>query len=244
MIAKDVKREIIQQGFSKIAGGEWIVPPGLAQDRERLRGDWDALEPDRYLKNGATFRHRRYGRYYWSPANDVLHSLPNETYFQPEEQNSYAGGIVREFASLPEESTKNPFLLQLIRCCFEQLPIEEDRRKQTWEVRVHQIRILATPREVGEPAPEGIHQDGTDFLTLHLMGRENVVGAQSTIYDLERRPLFSYTMTDVMDSFILEDPRIIHGVTAVRPADGSSLAKRDLLGIDFIFNPTLQAGGA
>jgi hypothetical protein len=76
---------------------------------------------------------------------------------------------------------------------------------------------------------------------LHLVRRENVIGAVSTIYDLERNPLFSYTMTEVMDSFILEDPRIMHGVTSLRPADDASPAKRDLLGIDFIFSPALEA---
>jgi len=193
------------------------------------------------LKGGATFRRRRYARYYWSPRDGVLRLLPKEAYFQPEEQNNYAGGIAREFAPVLPESVENPFLMELVRCCFEQLPVEEERRKQAWEVRVHQIRIVATPDETGEPAPEGIHQDGTDFLSLHLVRRENVIGAESTIYDLERNPLFSCTMTEVMDSFILEDPRIMHGVTSVRPADGASPAKRDLLGIDFIFSPALEA---
>jgi aspartate/methionine/tyrosine aminotransferase len=243
-IAKDVKHEIASQGFSMIAADEWIMPPASAADCERLRHDWEALEPDRYLKNGATFRRRRYGRYYWSPAENVLRALPDDSYFQPEEQNGYAGGVARVFAPLSPASAENPFLLDLIRCCFAELPIDDEKRKATWEVRVHQIRIVATPSEVGEPAPEGIHQDGTDFLTLHLMRRENVAGAESTIYDLEQRPIFRSTLTHLMDSFILQDPRIMHGVTAVRPADGISVAKRDLLGLDFIFSPTLGATGA
>jgi len=240
-IRKDARQEILEQGFTRIRATDWVIPPVLAQHCNQLRSDWDSLELDRHLKNGATFRRRRYGRYYWSPCDDVLRSLPNEAYFQPEDQNSYAGGITREFASLLPQSVENPFLMQLVRCCFDQLPIDDPKKRQVWEVRVHQIRIVATPSEAGEPAPEGIHQDGTDFLTLHLVGRKNVSGAESTIYDLERRPLFSYTMAEVMDSFILEDPRIMHGVTSVLSADGSSPATRDLLGLDFIFNPALAA---
>jgi aspartate/methionine/tyrosine aminotransferase len=241
MIKKDVRRELVEQGFSMIAAKDWVIPPDLAPHWENLRSDWHVLELDHHLKNGATFRRRRYGRYFWSPGENILRSLPNEAYFQPEDQNGYAGGVQRAFAPLLPESVENPFLLELVRCSFGQLPLDDVRAKQNWEVRVHQIRIVATPNEVGEPAPEGIHQDGTDFLTLHLVRRENVKGAQSTIYDLDRKPIFNYTMSDVMDSFILEDPRIMHGVTPVVPADGCSPATRDLLGIDFIFNPTLEA---
>ena len=244
LIKKDVRREIQQQGFTKIAASEWIIPPGLVHHWERLRCDWDSLEPDRHLKNGATFRRRRYGRYYWSPSDDVLRSLPNQSYFQPEDQNAYAGGVERQFASLLPDTVENPFLMELVRCSFDQLPIDAEQRKQPWEVRVHQIRIVSTPSEIGEPAPEGIHQDGTDFLTLHLVRRENVKGAESTIYDLDRNPLFRYTMTDVMDSFVLEDSRIMHAVSSVLPADENAPATRDLLGIDFIFSPSLEGPAA
>ena len=76
------------------------------------------------------------------------------------------------------------------------------------------------------------------------MRRRNVVGAESTIYDLDRRPIQSYTMREPLDSFILEDPRIMHGVTPVHPAEGNDLAIRDLLGIDFIFSPALLRPGS
>ena len=89
-----------------------------------------------------------------------------------------------------------------------------------------------------------IHQDGTDFLTLHLVRRENISGGVSTIYDLEKKPIESYTLSEPMDSFILEDPRIMHGVTAVHCADASSEGVRDLLGIDFIYSPTLRRPGS
>jgi hypothetical protein len=125
---------------------------------------------------------------------------------------------VRDFAPLLPDTVHNPFLAALVRCTFACLPVAAERRGQTWEVRVHQIRIVASREERGEPAPEGIHQDGTDFLTLHLVRRRNVAGAETTIYDLDRRPIQSYTMREPLDSFILEDPRIMHGVTPILPA--------------------------
>jgi hypothetical protein len=239
-IDQDVRRSIVDRGFAWIPGAAWSIAPGLARDWERLRHDWDDLELDRYLEYGATFRRRRYGRYYWSPQLDALLVLQHEPYFQPEDENAYAGGIVRDFAPLLPETVHNPFLAALVRCTFACLPVAGNRLRQSWEVRIHQIRIVASAQEPGQPAPEGIHQDGTDFLTLHLSQRRNIVGGESTIYDLNRKPIERYTMRETLDSLILEDPRIMHGVTPVHPADSASLGIRDLLGIDFIHRPELE----
>jgi hypothetical protein len=238
-INHDVRREIVERGFAWIPAAAWFLSPETESSWRRLADDWDHLEQDRFLNPGATFRRLRYGRYFWSPATDELTALEHQAYFQPDDENPYAGGIAREFAPLLPDAVRNPFLTALVRCTFACLPLAAGKRDQTWEVRVHQIRIVASREERGEPAPEGIHQDGTDFLTLHLVRRTNVVGAESTIYDLDRRPIQSYTMREPLDSIILEDPRIMHGVTPVHPADGHELAIRDLLGIDFIFSPEL-----
>jgi hypothetical protein len=202
-----------------------------------MRSDWNALKLDRFLRNGATFRRRRYGRFSWSPAQQELAALPPEPYFQPEVENPYAGGIEREFAPLLPETVTNPFLNALVRATFACLPLSGSRQRTNWEVRIHQVRITATPEAPGLPAPEGIHQDGTDFLTLHLMRRHNIAGGETTIYDLDRQAIGNCTMLEPFDSLILEDPRIMHGVTPVRSADGKTAGARDLLGLDFIYRP-------
>jgi hypothetical protein len=236
----DVRREVADRGFAWIPAADWSIALEMEPHWRCLGDDWDHLEADRHLEPGATFRRRRYGRYYWSPGTGELVALTHEPYFQPQDENAYAGGIVRDFAPLLPDTVRNPFLAALVRFTFACLPISRDRQGRAWEVRVHQIRIAATREERGEPAPEGIHQDGTDFLTLHLVRRRNIVGAESTIYDLDRKPIASYTMREPLDSFILEDPRIMHGVTPAYPADGNAPGVRDLLGIDFIFSPALQ----
>jgi hypothetical protein len=239
-INQDVRRDIAGQGFAWIPRAAWSIASELEPHWQRLREDWDHLELDRYLEPGATFRLRRYGRYYWSPASEDLLALPHEPYFQPKEENSYAGGIVRDFAPLLPDTVHNPFLDALVRCTFACLPVTVDKLRHTWEVRIHQIRIVASTDQPGQPAPEGIHQDGTDFLTFHLVRRHNVVGGQSAIYDLDRKPIRYYTMQETFDSLILEDPRIMHGVTHVHPADGCTTGTRDLLGVDFISNPLVE----
>jgi hypothetical protein len=242
LIATDrsARREIAGQGFAWIPRAAWSIGPQLDPHWQRLCEDWDHLELDRHLEHGAKFRLRRYGRYYWSPTSNELMPLPHEPYFQPVDENSYAGGIARDFAPLLPDTVHNPFLHALVRSTFACLPIADDRQGKTWEVRIHQIRVVASPKAPGLPAPEGIHQDGTDFLTLHLVGRHNIDGGESTMYDLDRNPIQRRTMQETLDSLILEDPRIMHGVTPVHSADGRTLGTRDLMGVDFIYSPHLQ----
>jgi hypothetical protein len=239
-IGQNVGDEIAERGFAWVPRAAWSVGPGLETDWLRLAENWDRLEPDHYLAAGATFRRRRYGRFFWSPTDHVLEPMPHEPYFQPENENSYAGGIVRQFAPLLPATVENPWLRALVRTTFACLPVPAARRGSTWEVRVHQIRIVATPEEPGLPAPEGTHQDGTDFLAMHLVRRHNIKGGVSTIYDLNRNPIQSFTLLEPLDSLILEDPRVMHGVTPVFAADLQSVGTRDLLGLDFIHSPLLQ----
>jgi hypothetical protein len=240
VIDQDVRRDLKRQGFAWIPRAAWSIEPRLEPHWQRLCQDWDHLELDKYLQKQARFRLRRYGRYYWSPVTEVLAALPQEPYFQPENENVYAGGMERDFAPLLPETVSNPFLQALVRSTFACLPLAADRQGATWEVRIHQIRIVASEKVPGLPAPEGIHQDGTDFLTLHLVRRQNIAGGETTIYDLKRQPIWHGTLHETLDSLILEDPRIMHGVTPVLPADGQSLGIRDLLGVDFIYSPELQ----
>jgi hypothetical protein len=239
-INQDVRRDIAGQGFAWIPRAAWSISSQLEPQWQRLGEDWDHLELDHYLDHGAKFRLRRYGRYYWSPADDIFATLPHEPYFQPEDENAYAGGIARDFAPLLPDTQRNPFLHALVRATFACLPVADDRQGKIWEVRIHQLRVVASPVEPGLPAPEGIHQDGTDFLTLHLVRRQNIVGGESTIYDLDRKPIQRFTMRETLDSLILEDPRIMHGVTPVHSADGRTLGIRDLMGVDFIYCSHLQ----
>src|SRR5262249_47566016 len=144
--------EIAQRGFAWITRAGWSLGPELKPAWDCLCKDWEHLEPDRYLEGGARFRWRRHGRYAWSPAADLLEALHPEPYFQPKDEKPYAGGIAREFAPLLPDTVHSPFLGALVRSTFACLPGGGAKQTNLWEVRVHQIRIVAAPGQPGWPA--------------------------------------------------------------------------------------------
>ena len=157
--------------FAQIDGACYRLDDDLAVAQRRLFREWDHLEPDDYLRDGASFRRRRFALFYLNAGTNELLPLPSDTYFQAHDVNSYAGGISRRFAPLRPTAGRNQFLHELIRLLFGQLPIEPDRLSHPWLVDVHQIRITTTAKERGEPAPEGPHHDGEEFGVIQLVQR-------------------------------------------------------------------------
>ena len=237
---QDIRPAIEKNGYSWIPASEFVLSSDLELDRQQFWADWDNLEPDKYLKDGARFRSRRYGRFYFLPDQEILAPLPHEPYFQTPEDNDYVGGIHREFASLLSATQSNRFLHELIRFNFRHLPVSAEKRSSSWEVGIHQVRITATAQEQGEPTPEGVHHDGNDFFAVYLIGRENASGGISTIYDNDVNPLESQTLARPMDAILVQDPRVMHGVTPIEPRDPDRPATRDVLVVDYFDKPELE----
>ncbi len=102
-----------------------------------------------------------------------------------------------------------------------------------WDIEVHQFRIEARPNEAGQPSPEGMHRDGVDWVLVLMVRRENIASGETTIRDLERHLLGSFTLARPMDAAWVDDSRVYHGVTPVEPQDATRPAFRDVLVVTF-----------
>ena len=241
LIAVDraIRTELREKKYAVISADEFAIVPELAADRQHLWADWDNLEPDNYLKEGARFRLRRLGFFYLLPSTRELLPLPHAPYFQAAGINAYAGGIKREFAPLLKATLANQFLHELIMFNFRQFPVEGQMSHNPWEIDVHQFRIVASQDEQGEPTPEGLHHDGDDFNAIHLIRRQNATGGKSTVCDNDRNLLASCTLRQPMDSVLVWDPHVMHGVTPIYPENPSEPAIRDVLVIGYNYRPDL-----
>ena len=89
-------------------------------------------------------------------------------------------------------------ILQTSRALFDRMT-PAAVRPEAWHVELHQFRIEARPGEAGRPTPEGMHRDGVDWVLVLMVRRENIASGETTIYDLVKRPLGSFTLTAPLD---------------------------------------------
>jgi hypothetical protein len=233
-LARDLPAELNAHKFVHIPGEALVVPPDLDRSQRRFFGEWSELEPDEHLKDGAQFRRRRFGWFHYDASSDRLTSLDRHSYRQSSTLNRYMGDVVREFTALSPSTKDNAFLRELIRFDFRQLPIPRAARTGLWAVDVHQIRISATPIESGQPTPEGMHRDGEDFGCIHLIASSNVEGGESQVCSDDGSTLFRGTLHTPLDTLVIWDPHVLHGVSPITPMQTTHPASRDVLLIGFL----------
>jgi hypothetical protein len=176
---------------------------------------WDALPPDRYLKDGGRYRFRRHASATFDTAAHRLQRAAHRPHYQPTTYNALHGGILRWFEPIDGAWWQLPLTQALIArlgALFAALAPQPQ-----WFIEAHQFRIDAST-EVGKPTPEGAHRDGVDFVALLLVRREGVEGGATTIYDADRRPLLQTTLAEPLALMLLDDRRVVHETTPIRRA--------------------------
>jgi len=235
----ELREEIAARGFGYMPSSDFHLGE-LEGEWSSLREDWDHLEVDKYMADGGRYRLRRYGRFFFVPATSELLRLPHALVYQSTYVNNFAGGIHRDFAPLRESTFVNPFLHALIRYDFGFFQVDDPAKlNDPWEIWIHQIRIQASGTEKALPAPEGIHHDGHDYICMHLVGKKNVGGGGSHIYDNDKNEIFTTMLDRPLDTIYADDHRVMHAVDPIYTTSEGALAERDILIIDFDYRPQL-----
>ena len=211
--APDMRQQLQQEG---LAG--W----------EAFAASWDDLGLDTYMADGGRYRKRRHAAFAVTESG-VLRK-PAQPHYQSRDFNALNGGVARWFEPVGDVAD-GPAFQAIMRTCtalFSGLT-----PAPAWHVEAHQFRIEARPGQEGQPTPEGMHQDGVDWVLVLLVGRVNIASGETSIHGLDRRPLGYFTLERPMDAAFVDDHRVFHGVTAVRPLDPSQSAHRDVLVLTF-----------
>jgi hypothetical protein len=212
--------------------GPLLEEAGLA-DWRSFAASWDDLGVDAYMADGGRYRRRRFAVFRAAPGGIVR--KPHQPHYQSRDYNPLNGGIERWFESVTDAVARHPALGAILRSShtlFDSMT-PDDVRPEAWHVEMHQFRIEARPGEEGRPTPEGMHRDGVDWVLVLMVRRENVASGETTIYDLVKRPLGSFILTAPLDSALVDDSRVYHGVTPVVPLDPALPAYRDVLVVTF-----------
>ncbi|RDI97507.1 hypothetical protein DVT68_17365 [Dyella solisilvae] len=192
---------------------------------------WNHLEPDAYLAAKGRFRRRRHATFSATVDGPVMPE-PHRAHFQSLEYNALQGDIQRWFAPVDTSVVNGATLRRILQFCH-QLFGKAAPSAQRWHIEVHQFRIEATADAAGEPTPEGSHRDGVDYVLVLLVNRQNIASGTTTIHTPDGRLLGSFTLTHALDSALIDDHKVYHGVTPVRPLAEDSPAFRDVLVVTF-----------
>ena len=203
-------------------GHALLAPSDLARfvsasvaDLDALRPSWDALPPDRHLRDGGRYRRRRHASFVVE--NDVPRLVPQRAHWQPIEYNALHGGLERWFEPI-EESVLAAAAWRRLLVAFAALA-STAKGAQPWFVEAHQFRIDTTDG-IGRPTPEGAHRDGVDLVVVVLVGREGIKGGETRVFAADGPTGLRFTMLEPWTALVLDDARVIHETTPIQPLEG------------------------
>ncbi|MEU7648138.1 2OG-Fe dioxygenase family protein [Streptomyces huasconensis] len=228
-------RPLVQAVRGDVTGRGWHLMPPAAVSQcvsadpavwERFAAHWEDLATDPYAAEKGTRRLRRYGRFLLSRAGEVT-PLDHETFVQPENSNPLYVDVERHFEPLTEAFRAEPVLYALIRLLGDVAGGLDDTDE--WIVRVHPFRVVARADGLAQPTPEGRHKDGVTLVSSLLIGRENVTGGRSTVYDADGREIAGVTLSERGTLLLSDDRATWHAVSPVHPQDTGRPGHRDVL---------------
>ncbi|MBC7392222.1 MAG: 2OG-Fe dioxygenase family protein [Variovorax sp.] len=213
------------QGYAVLSPdgvAEWLGAP-LTQ-LEALHEDWSDLPPDEYLKDGGRYRQRRHACFTVDDAE--VNQVPHRAHWQPVEYNALHGGMQRWFKPMLAGTIAQPVWTHLMRGLARLA--SGLRGDQRWSLEAHQFRI-DTAGGIGRPTPEGAHRDGVDLVAVAFVGRHNVKGGETRVFEANGRRGERFTMTEPWSLLLLDDARVIHESTPIQPIDETAPGFRDTL---------------
>jgi hypothetical protein len=196
---------------------------------EGFAGSWDDLGLDRYMADGGRYRRRRFATF--AVSSSGVRRKPHQPHYQSRDYNPLNGGVARWFEPVTDAVADHPAtraIIQVTNALFTGLT-SPATRPAVWHVEMHQFRIEAHAGAEGRPTPEGSHRDGVDWVLVLLVRRQNVASGETSIAGLRGEPLGSFTLAEPLDSALVDDARVYHGVTPIRPLDPAFPAWRDVL---------------
>ncbi|WP_191083494.1 2OG-Fe dioxygenase family protein [Roseococcus microcysteis] len=220
--------EVRTRGFARLRPEESLarlrLPAPLLAD---FAASWQRLETDAFMADGGRYRRRRIANFLALPGRaDHVRGL-HRPHFQAVVHNTLNGGVDRWFAPVEDATIAHPACAGLLALGRE---VADNLHPDTaWFVEMHQFRIEAAAGTPGLPTPEGVHHDGVDVVLIAMLARRNLRGGETRVTDPKGTELARFTLDGLLDLAVMDDRRVMHGVTPVEPADPALPSSRDVL---------------
>ena len=201
-------------------------------DWDAFSASWNRLPHDGYMADGGRYRRRRHATFAVS-RDGRSERRPHQPHYQSRDYNPLNGGVVRWFEPIEETVGAGETMSAVLGFCAQAFDSLAPSEVTSWHVEVHQFRIETAGDLVGNPTPEGRHQDGVDYVLVLMVRRHNIESGTTTLHTVDGRDLGSFTLQQPLDSVLIDDARVTHGVTPVRALDPDEPAYRDVLVVTF-----------
>jgi hypothetical protein len=230
-----IAAQLRAQGFAWAAAEQirTLLPSATLDWWPAFAASWHDLGVDTYMADGGRYRRRRFGVFEVSASH--IRRKPHQPHYQSRDYNPLNGGIERWFLPITDAVANSQMLHSVLRMAFDVFhPLTPAGfRPDAWHVECHQFRIEARSGEHGKPTPEGLHRDGVDWVLVMLVTRENVAEGVTSIHGPTRELLGEFTLANALECAFVDDSRVYHGVTPVKPIDPARPAFRDVLVVTF-----------
>lgn len=192
---------------------------------DKILESYDTCPVDDYMGNGT--RHKRFAQYRLHPTESgdswEYERLEHRDYTAFKKFNPVGGGMRRAYEPIEVDFTP------LISLGITGLGLD---RSEDWQINVHQNRSCAEAENVAPLTPEGVHQDGHEFVMIAVLRKVNVAGAQTRLWRPgEDTPFWTGTLEE-RQAVLLDDRAVAHDVTDVQTANGEP-AHRDIVIVAF-----------
>jgi hypothetical protein len=222
---KDLDAQLDASGWAVLDSGALCALSGVASAAfEAWLPHWHALPPDRHLRDGGRYRRRRHGCFLVDGAD--LQPMPHRPHWQPVAYNALHGGIERHFDPIPTDWVAQTAWRQLLVSLGS--VASGLRGPRRWFVEAHPFRIDAS-EGIGRPTPEGAHRDGVDLVAVVFVGRQNVKGGETRVFDARGPQGVRFTLREPFSVLLLDDERVIHETTPIQPLEAGQPSWRDTL---------------
>jgi len=203
--------------LQKVVGGS--LPLAHQIRLEGFKRFFTDLPADPYIKGN--YRYRRLSRF--KVSSDEVIKLPHGYLFQSKNYNPLIGDVKRDFAEIDDGLIELDEFKKLLFAFSDFCQLNS----QALEVGVHQIRTTCLADNYGNPAPEGIHRDGTDLIGIFSVDRENIQGGETHLYrSRKEEPVFKQVLNPG-ELLLINDQEFFHYTTPIKPvSDG--LGTRDV----------------
>lgn len=223
-------RELNDGGFVRISASlmRELVGSEPMEEWPAFKASWNSLALDQYMADGGTYRRRSFAVFLVGP--NFVWRRAHRAHYQNREHNPLNGGVARWFDPVADTLTNGELVNALLWTTRMIIDVDAHR---LWYVEMHQFRIEACLDGPGLPTPEGLHRDGVDWVLMLAVERSCITGGVSQIYAPNGREISSFTLEEPFEAVLLDDRRVLHGVTPIHPLDSAVAGYRDILVVTF-----------